>query len=529
MKRSNLSRTQQVRKSVIATEAGVVAAQHGRAAEIGADVLAAGGDAVDAAVAVSFAVGVVEPWMSGPAGGGAMMIWRADEGRAHAVSYGMRAPAGLDPADYPLAGTGKAGDLFPWEAVVGDRNVQGATAVAVPGVVDGVGIAHERFGRMPWRDLLQPAIGLAREGLHVDWYAALIIASATRALAQDPDAAALFLEDGQWPTIAGWTSLSDKRIDMSRMAGTLDRLAEKGPREFFEGDIARELAGDMKAKGGSLSFDDLAGYHAEFQEPLSFAYRDARFHVTPRLTAGPTFRDAFGRLEDSLEPGENPDGPAFAAYARALKGAYEARFSTMGAENEPAEAPACTTHFSVVDRHGNMVALTQTLLSIFGSRVVSPTTGLLMNNGIMWFDPVPGRPNSLKPGKSCLMNVCPILGEAGGKRFAFGASGGRKIVSAMAQLSSFVADFGMDIEEAFHHPRIDVSGGETVVADEALPSETVAVLEAEHPVVRFRRTVFPYAFACPAGVMRAEGLNTGATEIMSPWGDAVAELQKDQA
>ena len=231
MKRSNLSRTQHIRKAVIATKGGVVAAQHGRAAEIGAEILAQGGDAMDAAVAVSFAIGVVEPWMSGPAGGGAMMIWRADEGRAHAVNYGMRAPAGLDPADYPLAGTGKAGDLFPWEAVVGDRNVQGATAVAVPGVVDGVGIAHERFGRMPWRELLQPAIGLAREGLHVDWYAALIIASATRALAQDPDAAAMFLEDGRWPTIAGWTSISDKRIDMGRMGDTLDRLAEKGPRE----------------------------------------------------------------------------------------------------------------------------------------------------------------------------------------------------------------------------------------------------------------------------------------------------------
>jgi gamma-glutamyltranspeptidase/glutathione hydrolase len=163
-------------------------------------------------------------------------------------------------------------------------------------------------------------------------------------------------------------------------------------------------------------------------------------------------------------------------------------------------------------------------MSGFGSKMRLPQTGVICNNGIMWFDPVPGRPNSLGPGKRCLMNVCPILGEAGGRRFAFGASGGRKIVSAMAQLSSFVADYGMDIEEAFHHPRIDVSGGETVVADEALPEETVAALQAEHPVVRFRRTVFPYAFACPAGVMRAEGLNTGATEIMSPWGDAIAEF-----
>lgn len=526
--RSNFSGTQQIRKAVIATEGGVVAAQHSRAAEIGAEVLAAGGDAIDAAVAVSFAIGVVEPWMSGPAGGGAMMIWRADEGRAHSVNYGMRSPAALDPADYPLSGAGKASDLFPWEAVVEDRNVQGATSVAVPGLVDGVGIAHERFGRMPWRDLIQPAIGLAKEGLHVDWYAALIIASATRALAQDPDAASMFLEDGQWPTIAGWTSLSDKRIAMDRMADTLDRIALKGPREFYEGDVARAIAADIQAKGGPLAFDDLRAYRAEFEAPLTFAYRGARFDVTPYMTAGPTFRDVFAVMEEGYAPGATADGKAFAMIARALKAAYARRLTTMGAEGEAETAPACTTHFSVVDRHGNMVALTQTLLSIFGSRVVSPSTGLLMNNGIMWFDPEQGKPNSLAPGKRCLMNVCPVIGEAGGRRFALGASGGRKIVSAVAQLSAFVADFGMDIGAAFHHPRIDVSGGDTVVADDTLPTETVAALEAGHPVIRARRTVFPYAFACPAGVMREGSHNTGCTEIMSPWGDAIPEPQRPQ-
>ena len=131
MSNDNFSNSQVVRKSVVATEAGVVAAQHKKAAEVGAAVLAAGGDAVDAAVATSFAIGVVEPWMSGLAAGGCMVLWRADERRAHVVNYGMRSPRELDPADYPLSGAGRNTDLFPWEAVVGDRNVQGATAVAV--------------------------------------------------------------------------------------------------------------------------------------------------------------------------------------------------------------------------------------------------------------------------------------------------------------------------------------------------------------------------------------------------------------
>ena len=156
----NFSNSQTIRKSVVATRGGVVAAQHRRAAEVGAAVLEAGGDAVDAAVATSFAIGVVEPWMSGLAAGGCMLIWRAGDAAAHAVDYGMRSPRELDPADYPLAGEGKALDLFAWPLVKDDRNIQGATAVAVPGVVAGMALAHERFGRMPWRDLIAPAVVL---------------------------------------------------------------------------------------------------------------------------------------------------------------------------------------------------------------------------------------------------------------------------------------------------------------------------------------------------------------------------------
>jgi gamma-glutamyltranspeptidase/glutathione hydrolase len=171
-----------------------------------------------------------------------------------------------------------------------------------------------------------------------------------------------------------------------------------------------------------------------------------------------------------------------------------------------------------------MVAMTQTLLSVFGSRVVSPSTGLLLNNGIMWFDPEPGRPNSLAPGKRCLMNVCPVIGETGtGGRFAIGASGGRRILPAVAQLASFLIDHGMSLEEAFHQPRIDASGGPAPVADEGLPPDVLAALSSGHGATTARRTVYPLAFACPVGVMRQGDINVAATEIMSPWADAVAE------
>jgi gamma-glutamyltranspeptidase/glutathione hydrolase len=517
---SSLSRTMQTRKTVIETKGGVVASQHRLAAEAGAAVLRAGGDAVDAAVATSFVIGVLEPWMSGPAGGGAMLLWRADQGEAIAINHGMRSPAGLRVEDFPLSGAGIAGDLFPWEQVVGDVNVQGAKAIAVPGVVDGLGQAHGRYGRMPWSELLAPAIAHAREGMLVDWYAALIIASSTRALAADPDAAALFLEDGQWPTISGWTALAEKRLNQSAMAESLDILARDGARALYDGDLGAAMAHDVQDKGGYLSRDDLVAYHARIEAPKRVAYRDARFWVMDGLTAGPTFAHAMGEIEkrDLSSPAE-----AFAAYADGLKSAYDARLSGMGDTGESPNAPGCTTHFSVVDRHGNMVTQTQTLLSIFGSRVVSPSTGFLMNNGIMWFDPVQGRANSLGPNKRCLMNVCPIIGEAGTRRFAYGASGGRKIVSAMTQMASLTTDFEMGIEATFHHPRIDVSGGPKLVADEAHAPEVLARLRQDHDVVTAPRTVFPYAFACPAGVMRDGEINTGCTEIMSPWGDAVLE------
>ncbi len=521
----HFSRMQIVRKPAVRSTGGIVAAQHRRAAEVGAQVLARGGNAVDAAVATSFALGVLEPWMSGPGGGGAMVVRMAGENRVSVVDFGMRAPAALDPADYPLDG-GLSTGLFPWPTVVEDRNARGATAIAVPGLVDGMAVARDAFGSMDWAELLAPAVALAREGLLVDWYAALMIASATRELDRDPVAREVFLRDG-YPAMSAWTATVEERCDLSAMGATLARLAEKGPRDFYEGGIARDIAADVRAAGGRLSRDDLAAYHARIVEPLAIAHGGATVHATPELTAGPTLYRVFELLgeSDAAFAAESPGAEAYVAYAAALQTAYEERLATMGDVEGGRGLRGCTTHFAVVDRDGNMAAVTQTLLSIFGSKTMLPATGLLMNNGIFWFDPEPGRPNSLGPGKRCLQNICPVLAERGdGSWFALGAAGGRKILPAVAQLASFMTDFAMDIETAFHAPRIDASGGDVVIADLALPEEVHAALAARFPHVRARRTVYPFAFACPSGVERgADGRNAGCTEIMSPWGDAVAE------
>ncbi len=520
----NFSDAQVVRKTVIASEGGVVASQHKRAAQVGAAVLAAGGDAVDAAVATSFALGVVEPWMSGVAAGGCMVLWRAAERRAEVVNFGMRSPRELDPADYPLTEDGRSSDLFPWRCVVDDRNVQGATAVAVPGVVSGMGLAHARHGRKPWRELVTPAVRLAEEGLLVDWYSGLVTASTAKPLSLDPDAAAMFLDEGRWPIVGTWNGAGERHLDQRALARTLRQVADEGPRAFYEGSIARALVRDVRAKGGSLSEADLASYQAEWVGPLTVPYRGGQVFAAPGLTGGPTFAQALQLLERELAGhGGAPDARAYRAMARALDAAFRTRLASMGDQEAP-QAPGCTTHFSVVDRHGNLCAVTQTLLSIFGSRVVSPSTGVLLNNGIMWFDPEPGKPNSLAPGKRCLANYCPVVGvDADGRRFALGASGGRKILGAVLQLSSFLMAHGMSLEEAFHQPRIDVSGGGQVCADALLPRDIQQALAQEMPLTTARRGVFPYAFACPAGVLRHGTHNMGCTEILSPWGDAVHE------
>lgn len=494
-----------------------MASQHRRAAEVGAAVLEAGGDAIDAAVATSFALGVVEPWMSGVAAGGCMVLWRAKERKAHVVDYGMRSPRALDPADYPLAGEGKAMDLFAWPLVKDDRNVQGATAVAVPGVVAGMALAHERFGRVPWRELVAPAAALAAEGMRADWYSGLLIASAARGLAADPDAAAMFLEDKRWPILGTWTALTEKRLDQRRLAATLETIARDGPKALYGGDVGAAMAKDVRDKGGCLSLADLSAYRAQLAEPLEVAYRGGRVFAAPGMTGGPALAHALQILTDVNKP-------SYADYARALEAAWAQRLRQSGDREAPGAPPACTTHFSVVDRQGNLCAVTQTLLSIFGSRVVSPSTGALLNNGIMWFDPEPGKPNSLAPGKRCLGNYCPAIGEnADGARFAIGASGGRKIVGTVMQLASFLIDHGMSFEAAFHHPRIDMSGTRPVIADLSMPARELRELEAAFPVRTARRLCFPYAFAVPAGVLREGELNMGCTEVMSPWGDAVAE------
>jgi gamma-glutamyltranspeptidase/glutathione hydrolase len=520
----HLSQNWTVRKPLARSRRGIVATQNRIAGEAGATVLAAGGNAVDAAVATGLALAAVEPWNSGLGGIGYMLVYLEKEKRIQVVDFAPVSPRALDPADYPLTG-GVTRDLFAWPTVQDDRNVHGPMSFAVPGQVDGLGLALERFGTRSWAEVLQPAIELADTGLAVDWYLTLKTATMAAELARYPTTRDIWLPSGLPPVTPQDAPL--RRLKLNGLADTLRRLAQAGRRDFYEGEIAARIVQDTKALGGVLGSEDLQHYRARIVAPLECDYRGASFAFAPGLTAGPSMAGALRGLAGQWFEAGGPHADAFLAYARVLREAYAQRLQNMGASAD-ARDPSTTTHFNVIDHDGNMVALTQTLLSVFGSKLVLPATGILMNNGIMWFDPRPGRPNSLGPNKRPLTNMCPVIVRRGGAPwFALGASGGRKIFPAVMQIASFLVDHGLNLDEAFHQPRIDASGGETIGVDPRLAPTILSELGKHYPLNATELVVYPTNFACPSAVLNdaATGEHFGVSDVMSPWSGAVAEKE----
>jgi len=207
-----------------------------------------------------------------------------------------------------------------------------------------------------------------------------------------------------------------------------------------------------------------------------------------------------------------------------MRRAYADRLAGLGEADKDA-AETCTTHLTVCDAEGTMVAMTTTLMSSLGSRVVLPESGVLLNNGVMWFDPRPGQANSIGPGRRPLTNMCPIIMKEDGKPvMAAGASGGRRIMAAVFQLMTYLADFGMDIDMAAHYPRIDVSSADDITADRRLAPDIIAALEMEGPTEVVGHGVMPINFACPNVItMAADGTRRGVSDAPSPWSAAMAQ------
>ncbi|MEI4488808.1 gamma-glutamyltransferase [Frigidibacter sp. MR17.14] len=504
------------------SDGGIVAAQNRHAAQIGADMLARGGSAVDAAIATSFAIGVLEPWMSGLGGVGAMLV-RPEGGAVTAIDAGARSPAALDPADFPLVG-GADSDLFGWPSVLEDRNVIGAKSVCVPGLLKGLAAAHERFGRLPWADLVAPAVALAEEGALVDAHTTAMIAADMGRIARNPAAAALFLPGGLPLAQPAAVSGRAARMANPELARTLAVIAAEGAGALYEGPLAEALCADIRALGGYLAPGDLSDFAAVVTEAATEPFRDRSLHFLPELNGGVTVALALRGLHGSPAPkGALPTPASVLASCTALAAAWEHRFTRLG-DGAERTLPSCTTHLSVVDRDGMTVSLTQTLLSLFGSGVISPATGILLNNGVNWFDPRPGRINAIGPGKKALANYAPMMMTGPGDEVvSLGGSGGRKILPAVYQALIHMADHGMGLAEAVAAPRYDLSAPPMVVADPRFGAEILDALEADFPLVLADRIAQPQNFTTLAAVRRKDGVNEGTADPWHPWAAAVAE------
>ncbi len=412
----------------------------------------------------------------------------------------MRAPASLDPADYPLTGEGISSDLFPWSRVQDDRNVHGPFAIAVPGVVDGMRVAHERFATLPWRELVEPAIELAEAGLLIDWFA--VEEHRQRCRRSDSLSRQPRRLSGERP--AAGPGLVGAHRSAARRSSAWRRPCAVWPRRgratSTTASSRRAIAG-RRAGGGR---EAVARGSGELSSPRSRATDDplprrarrchARAHRRPDACAHAALAAA-AVLCPARSPRRLPMRPTRCPCRKPTPIASRA-WATWRAAGRPAAPRISASSTAAATWRPSRRRCCRSSARASCCRA----TGILMNNGIMWFDTEPGKPNSLAAGKRCLTNYCPVIGERGARRFALGASGGRRILPAVAQLLSFLIDFDQDLDAAFHLPRIDASEGELVIGDELLPEEIHAALAAQFPYVRMRRQTLPLKFACPSGV-----------------------------
>jgi gamma-glutamyltranspeptidase / glutathione hydrolase len=477
------------KREVVASRA-IVAANHPLASVAGAEMLALGGNAVDAAVATLFALSVVEPMMVSPFGAGFFVIRDGRSGAVVTIDNYATVPALATPDMFePIP------DSLDYETV-GKENDIGYRAVAVPGTLKGWAHAVERYGRLPLARLIEPAIRHAAGGFPASAYLVRMIADARDALARFPASAEVFLPGGAVPRVG-------QLIVRSDYARTLRQIADEGADALYTGSLGRAVAEDMAANGGLITLDDLAGYRVIEREPVRAGYRGHEIvSMAPPSSGGTHIAQLLNLLEDfPIGGGDLRFGaPGYHhLFAEALKIAFADRRRYM-ADPETTDVPvawltskeyatgrrrdidpsrardhaagegaavatflggegANTTHLTVMDDEGTIVSATQTLNSGFGSKVTTPGTGMLLDNCMVLMDPTPGRTNSIAGGKRILSSMSPTIVLRDGAPFmALGTPGGKRIFAAVTQAIVNVIDHGMTLQEAVEAPRLWTQG-----------------------------------------------------------------------
>lgn len=478
----------------------VVSAQHPVAALAGVEIFAAGGNAVDAAVAAALASCVADVARTGLGGyGGHLVYHEAATGKSWLVNFPTRAPhAAYDGLFKALPGDPSDPESSGWWRTEGNKHQTGPLAVAVPAVVTGLAAAHSRFGKLPWADLLGPAIRAAEEGVQVSERNRGLLESERERLAQFPETVRAFLD-----------SFEGDRLRQPELGRTLRLLAAEGPRVFYEGEIADRIVAHLRSLGGILDQEDLAGYRPELGEAYRSTYRRFTLYTPGPGCGADIVVPALQTLEGFDLPALEPLGAErLALIAEVLGRAWRDRLALSGdlPEGNPAaemfsegyaarmraeilrggkppsavpQPPGGTNHLSVADAEGNIVACTATTMKNLGSGVLVPGTGIVLNNGVGLFDPVPGRPNSLGAGKRSITNMCPtVVLEKGRPLLGIGASGGRRVESMILQALTLVLDHGWRPDEALAAPRLHYHGGPYFFLEDRYPKETLEGLAA---------------------------------------------------
>jgi gamma-glutamyltranspeptidase/glutathione hydrolase len=476
-------------KQEVVASGGVVAANHPMASAAGIDVLAQGGNAVDAAVATLFTLSVVEPMMVSPLGAG-FFVYRDADGRVVTLDDYAVVPGAAHETTYdPLPGSLE-------NETTDGANAVGHRAAAVPGALAGWCAMLEAHGTMALADVLAAAIRHAEDGYRTTPYLAQAIAE-TPGLGRFPDSAAVFLPGGA-------AARAGDRIRPADLGRSLRLIAEGGPDVLYGGPLGDAVVAECDAAGGWITQDDLAAYRLHWREPVRGSYRGAEITSMPPASSGgihvveilnllsgidvgamgfgsvaathhflEALKLAFADRTRYLADPERTDVPVewltSAGYAASRRGEIRPdRASAFGAGLQPGLAGEgqCTTHVTVADGAGAIVTTTQTINGLFGSCVTVGGTGLLLNNCMSLMDPNPGRTNSVAPGKRVLSSMSPtIVSREGRPWFALGTPGGNRIFAAVTQAIVNVIDHGMSLQEAVEAPRVWTLGATVEVED----------------------------------------------------------------
>ena len=524
-------------RSVVMTDRGIVATSHYLASQAGAQILAQGGSAMDAAIAANATLGVTEPMMNGIGGDLFLIYWDAKTGKL----YGLNA-SGWAPRKLTIEFLAQHG--------ITTMTHDGIQTVTVPGAVDGWSQAHKRFGRLPWKDLFTPAIYYAEHGYAVPEIIHDYWLEAEPKLQKTSEARRVFLPGGNVPELGA-------RFTNPDIAKALRLIAEKGRDAFYKGEIAQAIVHTSTQFGGTMQLDDLADFSAEWVEPISTDYRGWKVYELPPNVQGMAALEMLNIME-TFQPGK--DGPKGTAEVHkrieAMKLAYadlyrynaDPRFAKVpvaglldknyakqraakinpdkadcdpGAGNPPTSD---TTYLAAVDKEGNIASLIQSNYSAFGSGIVVDGMGFALQNRGALFTLDASHPNALQPRKRPFHTIIPAFMERGDLHIGFGIMGGANQPLAHAQFVSNFVDYGMNIQGALEAPRFTVTDNKVscdILIESRVPADVLQALRQKGHNLIVRGD---YTALMGRGQVVVHNAKTGMNSAASdPRADGVAE------